>query len=338
MHTSKDPVRRGATTGSRCSKAVAATVLYLFLAIPSVLPAQGMAVKSLNGAVMYQHPGTAGNPNALTRFLLNLMNRPTSLDTSTALNDGDGVQGDDSGSALQLLCADGATQTLTGRFDALVYMGGDGKQCAITLRAGSVLATTAPNAEDEKVIPTRIVAGDVTLGASTTQFGASIVAGAGTDHPQAEAFVMDGKIEVKRVASTEVATLTSGERLPVGASQAAPIEEATYQRFATTYANLEVMSLPVQQREQARVELQAAYVGALKRPTDVAAQRNLEQVYQARGVQVSPVLIYRQSHINRVQMMNAVPHAEQPPVEAPASSPAAKAATQLVVPGSTQPQ
>lgn len=320
-------------SSSQFSRAlIGAAVLAAATLVSPILRAQSMSVKSSTGVVKVQHPGVPGNPTALEMIIVSLMNKPKPLDANTVLADGDGVRGDSDQSALQLECADGATQTLTGAFDAIVNMGANGQQCAITLRAGSVLATTSPNDDAERSIPTRIVAGDVTLGASSTQFGASIVSGVGTANPQAEAFVMDGSITVQRAASTDPQALTSGQRLAVGASQAEPIQEATYQRFASTYANLEVMSLPVQQRVQVQSELQSAYLSALKRPTDVEAQRQLVQVYQTRGVSASPVLNYRQSHINRLQIMNNAQPATQP------ATGAAKAATQVMVPAAVQPQ
>jgi hypothetical protein len=317
--------------GYRCYVAGAVGVVVGVLGTVSA-HAQGMGVKSLAGAVTYQHPGIPGNPTTLEWALVSLLNKPKVLDPSIALSDGDGVRGDGQDAALQLVCADGATQTLSGSFDAIVNVGSDGRQCAITLRAGSVLATTAPNPGDENTIPTRIVAGDVTLGASSTQFGASIVEGAGTKTPRAEAFVMDGTIQVQRLAAEEPTSLSSGQRLPVGKKEAAPIEEATYQRFASAYANLEVMSLPVEQRSQAQGEFRAAYLGALKRPRDAEAQRQLEQIYQSRGVKSSPVLIYRQSHFSNIEHMNVVPAASPA-----AAGAAARAASEVAVPATAPP-
>ena len=92
--------------------------------------------------------------------------------TSGGAHSGNRVLAGSPDASVLLECAGGATQMLANGFDAIIDGTGDDSPCAIDLKAGTAVATTAPNGEQNTGVS--IKAGDVTLGARGTQFGASV--------------------------------------------------------------------------------------------------------------------------------------------------------------------
>ena len=281
---------------------VALWVIAPFLsALPALASAAGLTAETVVGSVRVQRPGTDGNPGGLQLLLDRLINKGTVVADGAALHDTDGLRGKNAESAVQLVCSNGATLTLSGEFDAYLRLGAGDEGCTVYLRAGTAVATTGTSEGSQ--IPTVIQYGDVTLGARSTQFGATITSSPGATTVQADAYVIEGVVDVKQAPATGAPsqlTLLTGQQLVANTTQAAAISEARFSTLATTYAKLSAKAAPEPQRAAVQQELQGAYTESLRHPNDAVAQRALIKVYETRQLQVSPAAKYRTYQIDRV--------------------------------------
>jgi len=249
------------------------------------------------------------------------MNKPRPVQDSATLQDKDGLISEDQNSEIQLVCANGATLMLSGKFDAYLRLGSDQQGCTVYIRQGTAVATTAPSAGAGPTIPTVIQYGDVTLGAISTQFGATVTSSLGAHDVKADAFVVEGEVRVERTANAAApVVLKGGQQLQAATAAVVPIPEERYSALATSYARLDAKQLPEAQRAEAQEQLRGAYLATLKAPHDLAAQGRLAQVYQVRQVQVSPVARYK----TREFTVNAAATQHQESVQVATGNPAAE--------------
>jgi hypothetical protein len=264
--------------------------------------AAGASAHAIVGSVKVQRPGTDGNPGVGALIVSLFVNKPKPLAEGTVLQDQDGLRGESANAAVQLVCANGATLMLTGEFDAFLRLGNNSEGCTVYLRGGTAVATTAPGSSGPATIPTVIEYGNVTLGARSTQFGATVVSSAGAKNVQADAFVIEGEVDVKssdpQAAAQPHIRLIGGQLLRASDKQVTAIEISRFESLATTYAKLEVRAVPEAQRAAAQQELQVAYAQSMRRPTDVQTQSALLNVYQSRGLAASPAANYRQYRVD----------------------------------------
>jgi hypothetical protein len=282
---------------------LAIVLTLLIIAHPTLASAQGATARAIVSSVQHQRPGIDGNPGAVGLILALLINRPQPLAENTTLMDKDGLLGEDADSAVQLVCANGATLVLSGQFDAYLRLGNNGAECTVYLRAGTAIATTAPGEPNANTIPTIIQYGTVTLGARSTQFGATIVSDRGAPDTRADAFVIEGTVEMQQSdpagPAVEPLVLQTGQLLAAHSTQIAAIDDTRFDTMAATYAKLEVQTIPVAQRAAVEVELQQAYARTLRHPRDVGAQRSLLAVYRTRGLTNAPAATYHDYQLNR---------------------------------------
>lgn len=275
---------------------------------PHVAFAQGATARAIVGTVKYQRPGVEGNPGPGQLLLSLFLNRPRALDENATLNDKDGLLGENAESAVQLVCANGSTLVLTGEFDAYLRLGAGGGECTVYLRAGTAIATTAPGDANAGTIPTIIEYGTVTLGARSTQFGATVVSERGAPETRADAFVIEGSVEVVEAASGGVPPkpllLQAGQLLAASSARLESIDDRRFDSMAATYAKLEVQAVPLAQRAVAQAELQQGYARTLRQPGSAEAQRNLLAVYQARGLADSPAVKYHDYRLSQATKLN----------------------------------
>jgi ferric-dicitrate binding protein FerR (iron transport regulator) len=267
-------------------------------ALPCTAQEAGLRAETVVGKVKVQRPGTDGHPSAGEWLISLLVNRPRTISQGQVFQDKDGLFGEGDGATVELVCANGATLTLSGEFNAYLRLGPENKGCTVYLRGGTAVATTAPGA-NPNAIPAVIQYGDVTLGAISTQFGATIRTGIGNPNVEGEAFVIEGEVQVQFAATpTASRSLFTGQQLQAASSSVSRIPEAKFQLLAATYARLGAQTAPAESREVVQQELQQAYFESLSRPEDAQAQRNLKQVYQLRQLRVSPAVNYRINRIN----------------------------------------
>jgi hypothetical protein len=199
------------------------------------------------------------------------------VDLTSTLNSGDRVLANSPDASVLLECTGGATQMLDNGFDAIIDgTGGDGSACAIDLKQGTAVATTAPNGAQNT--GASIKAGDVTLGARGTQFGASVgpeSAGAA----DLEAFVIEGDVEVSGL--TEVKWLKTSQSVRRSDRVVKSINEARYEYLASSYARLTTSRSngATAQTE----ELKNMYLRSFRNPADADAR-----VMLAKSMEVGP--------------------------------------------------
>jgi hypothetical protein len=195
---------------------------------------------------------------------------------ATSLNAGDQVIANSADASMLLECTGGATQMLANGFDAVIDGTGDGSPCAINLKEGTAVATTAPNGAENT--GASIKAGDVTLGARGTQFGATVGTGS-ADAADLEAFVIEGDVEVSGL--TEVKWLKTSQSVRRGDLAVKSITEARYEYLANSYARLTTSrsNAAAAQTE----ELKSMYLRSFRNPGDANAR-----VVLAKKMEVAP--------------------------------------------------
>lgn len=260
---------------------------------------QRTKVATLSGTVGLVRPAS---PKALVdmsfgeRMLDALANREKPLELTSELLDGDGLRSEEAGSAVMLECASGATQALTGPFDVILRIRADGKGCKIEVRDGQATATTASDPDAMPDGRPEQQYGDVTLGASSTMFGMAVSRG------NLECFVIDGAITATR-ANVPVWALSAGQQLAVKSQAVTAISETRLSVVASTYARLDVTSLPQEQRAAKQMQLQARYVEAFRQPEDANARAQLVQAYTALGAAPSAARVYQARKKDKLQQM-----------------------------------
>lgn len=263
--------------------------LMTYLWISSAVHAQERAtVSTVAGTVALVRPASPMLVADMSfgQRILNALGHPEEpLTTTSLLQNGDGLRSEDAEAAVLLECASGATQTLSGAFDAILRIGADGKACKLEVRAGLVSATTAA---DPNAMPggnPELQVGDVTLGASSTLFGVSVEMG------QAEAFVIDGAITVRRPG--DVLPVNAGQMMAIHTRALQTIPDARFEKVANVYAKLDVVNLPMADRLAKQQQLQTAYVVAFKRPQDMQARAQLNQSLSTVTTAPNPARAYQ---------------------------------------------
>jgi hypothetical protein len=234
------------------------------------------------------------------------------ITNGTVLEKGDRVQGRSENANLQLECPDGATQTLTDRFDALI-LAADGGLCSIRLDKGTAAATTAPKSADGKLLQTadgkqpqsadgkpqpsqtEIHVGLVTLGAASTHFGATVVDAEGKT-PAFEAYVIEGQIIVRE--PERKTSLVSGQMLNGLDHEVQSIPEARFAKLARVYAQLD-LTQPTAEAPP-RAALEKAYLEAFRNPSNMKARGNLHTL-QLKAAPNAPVTRYLSTAASKAQ-------------------------------------
>jgi hypothetical protein len=190
------------------------------------------------------------------------------------LDSGAWIVGASADASVLLECVNGATQMLSGQFDALIVGDGDGKPCAIDLKRGTAVATTPPEKDGSTGASIKI--GDVTLGSKSTQFGASLA-----DGPTSlECFVIEG--EVTLGGWHNIATLNTAQRVRRGVDAPDELSIERYDELAHVYAKLTLSSKNAS--APAIKELSDVYLRSFRNPADTNARTALV----ARQKQLTP--------------------------------------------------
>jgi hypothetical protein len=155
--------------------------------------------------------------------------------------DADELIGGSDMASIQLECANGATQTLSDQFHAIVNAQSAGSHCAIELKSGTAVATalaTAPNKNADA--DASISGGPYAMTSHHTQFGLTVMPGANAN---TESFVVDGEALVRTPMTPTPLSLKDGQSFSSLAGRVAHISEQTFQRVATTYSQLDLVQL-----------------------------------------------------------------------------------------------
>jgi len=265
----------------------------LLLSGPSAGAAQApgkATVRAVVGPVTVIHDGSAKR-------------RPVAV--GDALQDADRLQGGGMDASAQIDCPNGATQTLTGPFDAILNPSGSQTPCAIDLNAGTAVATTAHTASgDDEPDSASITSGAIAMTAHHTQFGFDAgppvtkkmlaVKAAG----QTRGFVLDGSASCRDVASGRLWTLEAGKQIDVRTREISAVSDTSYLRLATAFAKLDLSQkgAPAANPE-AEKSLQVRWLAVMQKPQDAAARVNLAET-QASFKVASHTSVYQAHRAN----------------------------------------
>jgi hypothetical protein len=205
--------------------------------------------------------------------------------------DADELLGGSETASVQLECPNGATQTLSGKFDAIVNGRAAKSRCAIDLKAGIAVATALAAAPDKSTDDdASISGGPYAMTSHHTQFGLSVTPGA---RARTEAFVVDGEALVSAVKARVPKSLQEGQLFSSMTSKVERIPEETFQRIATAYAQLDLTQLSRAVKAQVATALQSQWLAALKQPGNSYARKALVETQTRLGLSSSLVSKYQ---------------------------------------------
>jgi len=204
---------------------------------------------------------------------------PTPIDVTAAmpLADADELIGGSVDARVQLECPNGATQTLSERFHAVVNGKSAKSRCAIDLKSGTAVATALAAAPDKATDDDASISGGLyAMTSHHTQFGLTVTPGAKAN---TEAFVVDGEALVSAPKTPEPVSLKEGQAFNSLTGKVARIPEQTFQRIAAAYSQLDLAQLGRAATPQIAATLQSQWMAALKQPGNVAARKALAETH-----------------------------------------------------------
>jgi hypothetical protein len=261
--------------------------------------ATGVLVRAVVAPVIVLHDGDPTPHEVKARMLL---------------GDADELLGGTANSSLQLECPNGATQTLTDRFRAVINSRAAKSRCAIDLKTGMAVATTRaapPNKTTDG--DASISGGPYALTSHHTQFGLAITPGANAN---TEAFVIDGEAVVSAANATVAASLRSGQRIDAFTKKATGIPEPIFRRIATAYVQLDLAQLGRRATPQIASILQTQWLATLKQPTNADARKALAETHASLNLNTSLVSQYQvaqQKTLRSAFLANTFPNPMQGP-------------------------
>jgi hypothetical protein len=256
------------------------------------LHAAGASVRAVVGTVVVIRDGT---------------NNQLPVAAGDELHDADRLQGVSPGASTQLECHSGATQTLTGRFDAVLNPSIRQGDCAIDLNAGAAIATTPHSTVGRQGDPhsASIKSGPIAMTSHHTQFGFEVVLSKKLGMPQAEGFVLDGSAACHDVDTGKQWTIQSGKKINTRSKAIMPVDDAKYVRLATAFARLDLSQNGALAADPASEKaLQTRWLAVLKRPQDATARVNLIETQVSLKVSASSAFAYQASRAD-VLVQNA---------------------------------
>jgi hypothetical protein len=210
--------------------------------------------------------------------------------------DADELIGGSEKASVQLECPNGATQTLSENFHAVVNGRGAKSHCAIDLKAGTAVATVlaaAPNknTSDEASIN----GGPYAMTSHHTQFGLTLTPGAKAN---TQAFVVDGEALVSAAKAQAPQSLKEGQVFSSLTSKIERISEQTFQRIASAYTQLDLAQLSRAATAQVAATLQSQWLATLKQPENPQVRKALADTHTELGLANSLVSKYQVAREN----------------------------------------
>jgi hypothetical protein len=216
------------------------------------------------------------------------------LSAGALVQDADELLGGSDQASVQLECPNGATQTLSARFDAVVNARSAGSRCAIDLKSGAVVATALATAAGRNTDGDASVrGGPFALTSHHTQFGLMMAADA---RNSAQAFVIDGEARLGIANAASVKSLRQGQAIDALSATVGRIPEQTFQTIASTYAQLDLAQLGRAATAELAAKLQSSWVASLRQPDDVRARRTLADLHASLGLGGSAMSRYQRLH------------------------------------------
>jgi hypothetical protein len=205
--------------------------------------------------------------------------------------DGDELIGGSKLASVQLECANGATQTLSADFHAIVNARSAKTRCAIDLKSGAAVATAlaaAPNTNTDN--DASISGGIYAMTSHHTQFGL-IVTPRGKEN--AEAFVIDGEARVSSPSNPDPMTLKDGQLVSSLTGTVVRISEQVFARVATAYAALDLAQLGGMATAKIAATLRSQWLATLQQPGNLNARKALAQTHRQLKLNASLVSQYQ---------------------------------------------
>jgi hypothetical protein len=225
---------------------------------------------------------------------------PTPIDVTAAmpLADADELIGGSVDARVQLECPNGATQTLSERFHAVVNGKSARSRCAIDLKSGTAVATALAAAPDNATDDDASINGGLyAMTSHHTQFGLTVMLGTKAN---TEAFVVDGEARVSGQEKPDQVTLKDGQMVNSLTRKVARIPEQTFQRIATAYTQLDLAQLGRTATPQIAATLQSQWLATLKQPGNGSARKALTETHTQLKLNSSLVSKYQVARSNPI--------------------------------------
>jgi hypothetical protein len=221
---------------------------------------------------------------------------PIEVKAGTTFADGDELLGGSASASVQIECPNGATQTLSERFHAVVNARSAKSRCAIDLKSGTAVATVLAATPSKDTDGHASISGGLyAMTSHHTQFGLTVMPGTKAN---TEAFVVDGEARVSRQEQPDQVTLKDGQMVNSLTHKVARIPEQTFQRIATAYTQLDLAQLGRAATPQIATTLQSQWIAALKQPGNVAARKALAETHSQLRLDSSLVSKYQLARVN----------------------------------------
>jgi hypothetical protein len=216
---------------------------------------------------------------------------PIEVRARMILADADELFGGSATASVQIECPNGATQTLSDRFHAVVNARSAKSRCAIDLKAGTAVATalaatSSKNTDDDASISGGLYA----MTSHHTQFGLAVTPGA---KASTDAFVVDGEALVSIPKAPDPVSLKEGQAFNSLTARVARIPEQTFQRIATAYAQLDVAQLGRAATPQVAATLKSQWLATFKQPGSAGARKALAETHAQLNLNSSLVSKYQ---------------------------------------------
>jgi hypothetical protein len=220
------------------------------------------------------------------------------LKAGMVVADADELIGGSAMASAQLECANGATQTLSANFHAIVNARSATSRCAIDLKSGTAVATAlaaTPNKNTDD--DASISGGPYSMTSHHTQFGLTVTPGA---NEIGEAFVVDGEALVSDPRAPGPVSLKEGQAVNSLIGKVARISEQTFQHIATAYAQLDLAQLGRAVTPQVAATLQSQWLATLRQPGNAGARKALADSHARLKLNSSLVSKYQVIRANSI--------------------------------------
>jgi hypothetical protein len=211
-------------------------------------------------------------------------------------------------SSVQLECPNGATQTLSGKFDAVINGRTAKSRCAIELQAGTAVATAlAPIPNKTADNGASISGGPYALTSHHTQFGLSVTPIGKTS---TDAFVVDGEALVTAATPGVPSSLKEGQLYNSLTTKVERIPAATFRRIAMAYTQLDLAQLGRGATAQFAAALQSQWLATLMQPGNTGARKALAETHTKLGLGNSLVSKYQVARASPVSNTTVGPSSQ----------------------------
>jgi hypothetical protein len=205
--------------------------------------------------------------------------------------DADQLIGGSDSASVQLECPNGATQTLSNRFRAVVNARAAKSRCAVDLQVGTAVATAlAPTPDKNTDNDASISGGPIAMTSHHTQFGLDVPPGA---EAKTQAFVVEGEAFVRAEKAPALVSLKQGQLFSSMTTKIERIPEQMFKHLATAYAQLDLAQLGRAANTQIAATLQSQWLAVLQQPESAIVRKSLADTHAKLGLAQSQVSKYQ---------------------------------------------